>query len=77
MKMCQEFSLPKEPASWTGHLPLAQEKQEASVGIPDSNRGSEHIICRTAFQNHAYVIEINLPGNNYRLTRESTQLHLP
>lgn len=61
-------------ASIVGHFPLAKE-DETFVTIPDSNRGSVHIMYRLAFQNCAYVMKIDL-GNNYRLTRESMQLHL-
>lgn len=63
-------------ASIQGHLPLAEEGETASMGIPDSNRGSVDIMCRLAFPNHAYVIKIDLPGSNYRITRESMQLNL-
>lgn len=67
--------IPKR-ASTQGYLPLAEEGEAAFAGIPDSNRGSVHIMCRLAFQNRAYVIKIDLVGSNYRITRESMQLNL-
>ena len=73
-KNCSNFCPPGSKHS--GHLPLAVTEKEAFMSIPDSNKGVVHIMCRLAFQNWVYVMEIDLSDSNYRFTKESMWLNL-
>ena len=73
-KNCSNFCPPGSKHS--GHLPLAVTEKEAFMSMPDSNKGVVHIMCRLAFQNWVYVMEIDLSDSNYRFTKESMWLNL-